>query len=71
MRGGSERLDWIVRAGWEQSVVGAVLDWLEAPALEWDILCYNTAKTESHVAAILIAECQHRNWFLLRRERPS
>src|SRR4051794_35127384 len=31
--GGSEKLDWIVRDGWEKPVVGAVLNWLESSAL--------------------------------------
>jgi CelD/BcsL family acetyltransferase involved in cellulose biosynthesis len=69
--GGSEELDWIIRDGWEQPVVAAVLDWLEGPALEWDILYYDTVRPESTVAAILVAECERRNWFLIRGERLS
>lgn len=35
--GGSEKLDWIVRSGWEESVVKAILDWLATAVPDWDI----------------------------------
>ena len=70
--GGSEKLDWIVQSGWEQAVVGAVLDWLEGAGRGfWDILHYDAVRSESKVAAFLVDECNRRNWFLTRQQRIS
>jgi CelD/BcsL family acetyltransferase involved in cellulose biosynthesis len=71
VEGGAEKLNWIVRRGWEQPVVTATLDWLESPALAWDVLYLNTAPSDSGIVATVLAESKSRNWFLLRGERPS
>src|ERR1700726_572899 len=69
--GGSEKLDWIVQSGWEQAVVGAVLDWLEGAGRGWDIFHYDAVRSESKVAAFLVDECHRRSWFLTRQQRIS
>jgi CelD/BcsL family acetyltransferase involved in cellulose biosynthesis len=69
--GGSEKLDWIVRDGWEKPVQDAILNWLESSALEWDIFFYDTIRPESKVASVLVGECERRRWFQLRSERPT
>lgn len=71
MTGGSEKLDWIVRDGWEEPVVGAIVNWLETGAIDWDIFFYDTVRPESKVANVLVTECQRRRWFQVRTERPT
>jgi len=69
--GGSEKLDWIIRNGWEGLAVGSILDWLETASLAWDIYFYETVRPDSKVANIVSSECEKRGWFKLRGERST
>ncbi len=71
VRGGAEKLDWIVRKGFEEDVVPAILDWIDREAPKWDIFLYNAVRHESPVARVLLAECSRRKWYILHHEKLS
>jgi CelD/BcsL family acetyltransferase involved in cellulose biosynthesis len=68
---GAEKLDWIVRKGYEGRVVPLLMDWLERKAPPWQILHYNTVRCESAAAKVFLEECKKRRWYVLREQRQS
>jgi CelD/BcsL family acetyltransferase involved in cellulose biosynthesis len=69
--GGSEKLDWVIRKGYEPQVVPLLMDWLHRTAPPWAVLHYNTVRSDSAAVQVFLEECRKRRWFVLREEQPS
>ena len=66
----SDNLDLPVRPGGEAGFGGALLDWLEQQAADWDICRLNTLPSHSPVANRLIDDLNKRGWTYFSSSLP-
>ena len=60
--GDSDNLDFPVRAGWEQAVAAALLEFLKKESRQWDFCEFNTMPADSPVARCLAKLLGERGW---------
>jgi len=66
--GGSDNLDFIIRAGHETATLKALIDWLCREKSDWDILELNTVPSESGLSKLFLEELSVRGWTHRRQE---
>ncbi len=64
--GDSDNLDFPVRAGYEDEVAGALLDYLAKESMRWDYCELNTMPEDSAVGNCLSRLLRHRLWLAYR-----
>jgi CelD/BcsL family acetyltransferase involved in cellulose biosynthesis len=69
--GDSDNLDIPVRAGWEESVTLALLEFLKKESSQWDFCEFNTMPEDSPVASCLAKQLGDRGWTAYNDRRAS
>jgi CelD/BcsL family acetyltransferase involved in cellulose biosynthesis len=69
--GDSDNLDIPVRAGWEESVTLALLEFLKKESSQWDFCEFNTMPEGSPVASCLAKQLGDRGWTAYNDQRAS
>jgi CelD/BcsL family acetyltransferase involved in cellulose biosynthesis len=69
--GDSDNLDFPVRAGWEEPVAAALLEFLAKESKWWDFCEFNTVPADSPVANRLAKLLEGRGWTAYQDERAS
>jgi CelD/BcsL family acetyltransferase involved in cellulose biosynthesis len=69
--GDSDNLDFPVRAGWEDAVAAALLDFLAKESRQWNFCEFNTMPEESPVGNRLAKMLGERRWSAYQERRAS